>query len=300
MATIQRRAIDALKKVTPVGARRKLVRIRLAIRRLTAAFRVTPDFIILGGQRCGTSSLYKNLGQHPEIAPSLRKEVEYFTIDYNRGASWYRAHFPLRLRRTVAGLRGHKLLTFEATPDYIFDPRAPQRVKRDLPEAKLIVLLREPVSRAYSHFHHMSRLGLEKLPFADAVEAEEGRLDGELEEMQRDPYARVLPFRRHSYAARGLYAEQLERWFGVFPREQILILMFDDLIADPVATLHRIADFVGVAQWAPAEFRNYSYTARPANNPDIPEKTARLLEDYFAEPNRQLDELIGTDLGWGK
>ena len=299
MATIRRRAIDALKKVTPLRARRKLVRFRLAIRRLTSAFRIPPDFVILGGQRCGTSSLYKNLGQHPEIAPSLRKEVEYFTIDYDQGSGWYRAHFPLKLRRAVAGMRGKKLLTFEATPDYIFDPRAPERIKRDLPDAKLIVLLREPVSRAYSHYHHMSRLGLEDLPFDRAIDAEESRLEGELDEMQRDPYARVLPFRRHSYATRGLYADQLQRWFDLFPRDQILILMFDDLIADPEGTLHRIADFVGAERWAPAEFRNYSYTAKPASNPDIPAETARQLAEYFAEPNRRLNDLLGIDLGWG-
>ena len=299
MAATRRRAIDALKKVTPLRVRRRLVRIRLALRRPTARFRITPDFMILGGQRCGTSSLYKNLGQHPEIAPSLRKEVEYFTIDYNRGDGWYRAHFPLKLRRALATLRGRKLLTFEATPDYLFDPRAPERIRQDLPDAKLIVLLREPVSRAYSHYHHMARLGLEDLPFAEAIAAEETRLAGQLEEMEHNPYARVLPFRRHSYAARGSYAEQLDRWFDLFPRDQFLVLKFEDLIAHPVATLNRIADFIGVEQWAPVEFRNYSYTAKLVINPNIPEQTAQALADQFADPNRQLEALLGTDLGWG-
>ncbi len=296
---LRQKGIDALKRIAPVRMRRRLVRLRLRLRRVTARFRILPTFVILGGQRCGTSSLYKYLGQHPEIAPSLRKEIEYFTIDYGNGELWYRAHFPLALRRLISRLFGRSLVTFEATPDYLFDPRAPERLQRLLPEARLIVLLREPVSRAFSHYHHMARLGLDDLSFPDAIAAEESRLSGQLEEMKEDPLARVLPFRRYSYRTRGLYAEQLERWFDLFPREQFLILGSDDLFTDPVGTLHRIADFVGVGRWAPAEFRNYSYTAQPVTNPDIPEETAAQLGEFFAGPNAELARLLGTDPGWG-
>ncbi|MDJ0953309.1 MAG: sulfotransferase domain-containing protein, partial [Acidimicrobiia bacterium] len=203
---LRQKGIDALKRIAPVRMRRRLVRLRLRLRRVTARFRILPTFVILGGQRCGTSSLYKYLGQHPEIAPSLRKEIEYFTIDYGNGELWYRAHFPLALRRLISRLFGRSLVTFEATPDYLFDPRAPERLQRLLPEARLIVLLREPVSRAFSHYHHMARLGLDDLSFPDAIAAEESRLSGQLEEMKEDPLARVLPFRRYSYRTRGLYA----------------------------------------------------------------------------------------------
>jgi hypothetical protein len=297
---LRQRAVDALKAITPVTARRRLVRLRLGVRRLSARYRALPDFLVLGGQRCGTSSLYKYLGRHPEIAPSLRKEVEYFTIDYGRGEGWYRAHFPLRIRRRLHRALGRSMLTFEATPDYLFDPRAPQRIKELLPDARLIVLLREPVERAFSHYHHMARLGLEDLSFSDAVAAEEQRLAGQLDEMALDPLSRVLPFRRFSYAARGFYAEQLARWFELFPREQFLILDSADFFADPRSTLLRILEFVGAAPWTPAEFRNYSYTSKPAENPDIPEPTAAELRRRFSTPNRQLEQLLGTDLPWGE
>jgi len=297
---MQQRAVDALKAITPLAARRKLVRIRLGLRRLTARQRMLPDFVILGGQRCGTSSLYKYLGRHPGIAPSLRKEIEYFSIDYGKGENWYRAHFPLRLRRLAYRVMGRPLLTFEATPDYLFDPRAPERLKELIPDARLIVLLREPVDRAFSHFHHMARLGLEDLSFPDAIAAEESRLAGQLEEMERDPLSRVLPFRRYSYASRGFFAEQLNRWFEHFPREQFLILDSADFFADPRDTLARILDFVGASPWAPSEFRNYSYTKTAAKNPKIPEPTATELARRFALPNKQLEQLLGFDLAWGK
>ena len=297
---VRQRAVDALKAITPVGARKRLVRIRLRLRGLTSRYRMLPDFVILGGQRCGTSSLYKYLGRHPEIAPSLRKEIEYFTIDFGRGEGWYRAHVPLRMRHTIARLRGRSLLTFEATPDYLFDPRAPERLKALLPNAKLVVLLRDPVDRAYSHYHHMARLGFEDMTFPDAIAAEDERLDGQLTEMERDPLSRVLPFRRFSYASRGLYAEQLERWFAHFPREQFLILDSGDFFSDPKAALHRILEFVGAPTWSPSEFRNYSYTSKKTSNPDIPQPTGGELMARFAQPNRELEELLGIDLDWGK
>ena len=297
---LRQRAVDALKAITPIGARKRLGRIRLGLRGLTSRYRMLPDFVILGGQRCGTSSLYKYLGRHPEIAPSLRKEVEYFTIDYGRGEGWYRAHFPLRIRRAFSRLRGKSLLTFEATPDYLFDPRAPGRLKELLPDAKLIVLLREPVDRAFSHYHHMARLGLEDMSFPDAIAAEDARLSGQLEEMARDPHSRVIPFRRFSYASRGFYAEQLERWFEHFPVEQFLILDSADFFSDPKTSLHRILEFVGAPPWSPSEFRNYSYTSKKASNPDIPQPTGTELGSRFAEPNRDLEALLGIDLDWGK
>jgi hypothetical protein len=296
----RQRAADALKAITPLGARRRLVRIRLRLRRLTARYRMLPDFVILGGQRCGTSSLYKYLGRHPEIAPSLRKEIEYFTIDYGKGEDWYRAHFPLRARRWLHRALGRSLLSFEATPDYLFDPRAPKRLASLLPDAKLIVVLREPVARAFSHYHHMARLGLEDLTFPEAIAVEPQRLAGQIAEMKRDPLARVVPFRRFSYAARGLYAEQLRRWFEEFPREQFLILDSAELFADPRNALRRILSFVGAAPWAPTEFRNYSYTTTPAKNPDIPEPVATELRHRFTAPNRDLELLLGTDLEWAR
>jgi len=296
---MRQRAVDAVKSITPVGARRRLVRARLNVRRLTARFRLLPDFVILGGQRCGTSSLYKYLSRHPEIAPSLRKEIEYFTVDYARGEKWYRAHFPLRIRRLVHRAMGRKLLSFEATPDYLFDPRAPERLRELLPHARLIVLLREPVARAFSHYHHMARLGLEDLSFPEAIAAEKDRLAGQLREMQDNPLSRVVPFRRFSYVTRGMYAEQLERWFEQFPREQFLILRASDFFSDPRTVLERILDFVGAEPWAPTEFRNYSYTTTPSVNPDIPGPLAHLLAERFEDPNRRLEELLGIDLAWG-
>ncbi len=298
-AQVRLNAVDALKSVTPLAARKRLVRTRLSARRAMAAVRTLPDFLILGGQRCGTSSLYKYLGRHPSIAPSLRKEIEYFTIDYGRGEYWYRAHFPLEIRRSAASLRGRPFKTFEATPDYLFDPRAPERTVALLPDAKFVVILRDPIERAISHYHHNVRLGLEDLSFPDAVAAEDERLARDRRALREDPYDRVLNFRRFSYVSRGRYADQLARWFDAASRDRFLVLMAEDFFARPEQTLHEILRFVDAPVWSPPEFRNYSYTRdADTGSPEIPDGLRRGLADRFAVPNQELAQLLGVAPLW--
>jgi hypothetical protein len=293
------RAADRLKVLTPLALRRWVVRTRLAARILTGRYRTMPDALVIGAQRCGTSSLYKHLGRHPNAAPSLRKEVDYFTIDHAKGERWYRAHFPLELRRRLARRRGRPFVTFEATPDYLFDPRAPERVKRQLPDVKLIVLLRDPVSRAVSHYHHNVRHGLEPLDIAGALEAEDDRLDGAYEEVLDDPDSRALDLRRYSYVGRGRYAEQLARWRALFPPEQMLVVRSADLFDPARDGFGHILDFLGLPRWQPEEFRNYSYrNPFDGEYPDPPAEVTAFLRTRFAQADRDLVDLLGDGFRW--
>src|SRR3954453_12461513 len=123
-------------------------------------------------------------------------------------------------------------LVGEASPSYLFHPLAPDRVARLLPDARLIALLRSPVERAFSHYQHEVALGREPLSFEEAIDREDERMRGELEHMLRDPYYFSHTWWNYTYVARGRYAEQLERWFADFPREQLLVLLTDELAAD--------------------------------------------------------------------
>lgn len=293
------KANDGLKAIVPLGARRAVVRTRLRVRIWTARFRLLPDFVIIGCQRGGTSSLYKYLGRHPQIAPSLRKETEFFTINHHRGESWYRAHFPLAMRRRLARLFGRRLITFEATPDYLLEDRAVERLHAMLPKAQIIVLLREPGERALSHYHHNVRLGQENETFARALDLEEERIAPDLAELKRDPDGRALAYRRFSYATRGMYADQLSRWLAVFPRDRVKILESEVFFDDPDRVLGEILEFVGAKPWSPPEFRNYSYLQKGLEgHEEVPEPERSALDARFAEPNRELRELIGEEMGW--
>jgi hypothetical protein len=290
---------DGLKAVVPLSARRALVKARLRARILTARFRLLPDFVIIGCQRGGTSSLYKYLGRHPEIAPSLRKETEFFTINHHLGESWYRAHFPLALRRAWARLLGRRLIAFEATPDYLLEPRAVDNLKRLLPDARIVVLLREPGERALSHYHHNVRLGHESETFSRALQLEDERIAPDIAELAENPDSRAVAFRRFSYATRGMYADQLERWLEAFPRDRVKILESEVFFDDPDRVLAEILEFVGARPWSPPEFRNYSYLQKDVEGHDVvPEPERSMLDARFAVPNEALRDMIGEGIRW--
>lgn len=249
---------------------------RLSARRLTSAKRALPDFLIIGAQRAGTTSLYFYLAQHAMVASAIKKEIHYFDASYDRGPSWYRAHFPLS--SSLQEATSHpRAITGEATPHYLFDPSAPERAASLLPQARLIALLRNPVERAHSHWRHTVRAGYEPLAFEEAIRQEEAR---------DDPH--------YAYLARGMYASQLERWMKYFDPEQFLVLRSEDLFAEPQAILDQLAVFVGIPVWTPADLRA-RYTA---NGEKLDASTRADLVQYFAEPNQRLYELLGRDMAW--
>ena len=255
--------------------------------RATASARPLPDFLIIGAQKAGTTALYAYLRRHPAITGPSWKEVSYFDRHYGRGEAWYRGNFPNRVRA-----RGK--LVGEASPSYIFHPLGPERVKALVPEARLVALVRHPVDRALSHYHHEVALGREPLRFEDALDAEEDRLRGEEERLAADPSYFSRAWWSHAYKSRGRYAEQLERWLAVFPREQLLILPSEDLGGEPERTHARVLGFLGAV---PHRLDAYPRVYERQYEAMSPETRERLAAEFEA-PNRRLYELLGRDLGW--
>jgi hypothetical protein len=298
----------------PVTRRARKLNRRLAPARrrfnvATRHARILPGFLIIGAQRAGTTSLFHYLSRHPDVAtpsrgePTVRwyKELHFFDETYWRGLDWYRSFFPLEATRRLARLRGHDLIAGEATPYYLLHPAVPARVAASLPDVRCIVLLRDPVERAYSHYQLMRRKGWESLSFEEALEAERERVAGTEkylmdERPQLDESGRPL-HKRHkqfAYLERGLYAEQLERWFDHFPREQLLVLRAEDLLESPKETYKQVLDFVGLRRWKPRRF----VTRNTGSYASIDPKLRARLEDYFREPNVRLARLLGEDFGW--
>lgn len=300
ISSLQHGLTDRVRDLTRMETRRRVTLARLEARRPTGRFRLLPDFLVIGGQRCGTSSLYTYLGRHPDVVRSLRKEVDYFSTRFPMGHLWYQAHFPLQMRRRWRErLRGRPLLTFEASPSYLFDPRVPARVHRFLPEVKLVALLRNPVERAVSHYLHNRRLGHEDLSFEEAIDREGERTAGELERMLEDPWYRGRAFFRYSYLGRGMYAEQLQRWLELFPLDRMLLVESEEFFAQPQATFHQILAFLEMRAWYPPDFQNYSRLGgRTSSQPAIKRETRRRLAEALAPQNQRLFELVGRDFEW--
>ncbi|MET7709572.1 sulfotransferase [Micromonospora sp. NPDC005413] len=246
-----------------------------------------PDFLVIGGQRCGTTSLYHHLAAHPRVRVATGKELQYFSVHHGRGTRWYRGHFP----RLAPDER-----TFEASPYYLFHPSVPSRVAATLPEARFVALLRDPVQRAYSHYLHTRSYGAEPLSFADALDAEEDRL---ARAMRGGPDTRAAhsALRNHSYAARGRYAEQLERWFAHVPRERIHVTRTEDLNVDPAGTYGEILSFLDLPAFTPEAFTRHTRRVDDGTSQLTPDLRDRLTE-HFKPHNARLAALLGWPDPW--
>jgi sulfotransferase family protein len=221
--------------------------------------------------------------------------VHYFTLNFERGAAWYRGHFPsvVEFRRTER--RTGLAVTGEASPYYMFHPMVPERVRDLLPDVKLLVLLRNPVDRAYSHYQRELQIGAEDLRFEEALEAESARLEGEENRIRREPGYTSYAHRNFSYVARGLYGDQLRRWFAVFPRDQFFFARSEDLSRTPETVLPRVYEFLGLRPHPVPPLARFSSSGRYA---PMSESTRGWLADLFRQPNDELRELVGWEHAW--
>jgi hypothetical protein len=253
---------------------------------LPPATAAAPHFLIIGAQRCGTTSLFEYLATHPDIAPPSVKEIHFFDAEYNKGEAWYRAQFPAPRNGCMTG---------EATPYYLFHPHAPKRVWDWNPNIKLIVLLRNPVDRAHSHYHHEVRLGTETSDFEAALRMEPQRLHGQVECILADEDYYSFNHNHFSYLSRGLYVQQLKAWrVSGFAQEQFLILKSEDLYQAPWTVYDKVTDFLGIRRCPlKNDLQHNKGTYRPLRS----DLRQRLLK-YFRRYNELLYEYVGRDFGW--
>jgi hypothetical protein len=235
------------------------------------------DFVIPGAQKSGTTALELYLSEHPEICvPRRHKELHFFDRDRNFRSqpvdyAPYHAFFDPRPGQRLLG---------EATPDYLYWPPAAERMANYNPALKLIVVLRNPVTRAFSHWNMQRHMGRDPLSFFEALRAEAER-------------ARTMPAQRamrFAYVGRGLYAQQLERLWRHFPRDQTIALRSEDLRASPSAVLARIGEFLGIAPFAPVAPRTvHSYRYETAMTQDERRYLIAALEPGI----RKLERMLG-------
>lgn len=280
-----------VKRIAHTGSR--------AFGKLTAAYRMTPAFLIAGGQRCGTTSMHRALNQHPAIIKAvLHKGVHYFDTDYHKGMSWYLGHFPLvRTARAVEERTGLQPATFESSPYYMYHPLTMQRIANDLPWVKIICMIRDPVERAYSQHAHEVARGFESEPdFATALALEPRRLAGEEERLARDPRYHSHSHQHHAYRARGQYIDYLERAESVLGRDRILVVVSEEFFTDPERVYADVVHFLDLpCADDPVVFERHNARPRPAA---MPEPVRRELSDHFAPYNQRLAAWLGREPAW--
>jgi hypothetical protein len=280
------------KRLAPENAKQVA---KSALRRFGAATssrRRLPDVLLIGAKRSGSTSLHNYLLQHPQVAPLFPraahvKGAHYFDRNPTKPLSWYRSFGPI-------DVPGRHRVTVDGSPYYFIHPSAPYHAAATLADARVVVLLREPATRALSQYWDEVKLGRETLSFADALEAEPERLTGEVDRILADPGYYSEVHEHLSYALWGRYAEHLERWLDAFGRDRVLVIRSEDMFGDPGTTFRRVTDFIGIDPAEPSAYSRFNSATRP----DDLEPVLASLRGSFAEPNKQLAELLDTDVWW--
>lgn len=280
-----------LKRVVHLGSR--------SYGRLTAPGRMTPAFLICGGQRCGTTSLYRALAAHPAVLKAvLHKGVHYFDVNYERGMSWYRGHFPSqRHADRIEERLGVPAQTFESSPYYMYHPQAAARIAADLPATKLVVLVRDPVERAYSQHHHEVARGFEaERDFGNALALEPARLHRQEERLAEDPRHYSFAHQHHAYRARGEYARYLSVMAQHVGRERIHVVESERFFAEPETAYDEVCDFLGLPAGLPRPaFARHN--ARPRQS-DMDLGLRRELTEHYAPHDESLTAWLGRVPLW--
>jgi len=253
----------------------------------TASRRTLPDFVIIGGQRCGTTSLFDSLSQHHAIEPSLNKEVHYFDLFSERGVDWYRAHFPVESKMSGR-------VAFEATPNYLAVADAPRLMHSVMPDVKLIVLLRNPVERTHSSWKLRTFEGSEHRSFEQAVEDEMAGVTMTYEGLDDDARQKVARAMRWAYVEKSRYVDHLVRWREYFDLDQCLILESETLFANPEEGLSIIEAFLGIDHDPAVTLPRTNFTASSAIDPSF----RQYLSEYFAPHNERLEKLARITVDW--
>ncbi|MEM9772505.1 MAG: sulfotransferase domain-containing protein, partial [Cyanobacteria bacterium P01_D01_bin.73] len=216
-----------------------------------------------------------------QIQSALMKEVHFFDLNFDKGWGWYLEQ--LGYKESLDNSESN-LITGEASPYYIFHPLAPERVHRHSPKTKLIVLLRDPVARSLSHYHHECRWDFESLELEAALEKEGDRLEGEGDKFLQDPNYESYAYQHYSYVKRGFYLEQLIFWERYFSTENILVVQSEFLDQNNALVLKKVVNFLGLDE--------FNFTADQRHNsgryPEASESIKQKLARQFLSPNQQL------------
>lgn len=252
--------------------------------RLTARRRKLPDFIIIGARKAGTTSLFEYLKQHPDVKMARESELNFFSSHYYRSKLYYRSFFPLKTDNRITG---------ERSTYYLIHPHVPKRIKKDIPHAKIIVLLRDQVKRAHSQYQMNKGIDT-AADFKEALKLEAQRLNKIQAKIQRRKHSINLANQVYSYITGSMYFKHLTNWFESFDREKMLILKSEDFFENPRTELAKVYQFLGVKAIFPPDLS-------PKNQRiynDLSENDYMKYKALFKADSQKLKQLLGEHFSW--
>lgn len=262
----------------------------------TSLFRMLPEFVIAGEAKCGTTSLYRYILEHPDVLPCDRKEPKTF-IEHRQSLFYCRSHYPLLLQKYLAGaVSGRLPITGEATAEYLSSPNVPRDIATVLPGIKVIIMLRNPVERAYSDYCMFSNRGRAQYSFEDIVSRSiEWLCDPSLNDLVEAALHLERFYLR--FVARGIYIRNVERWMNWFPEEQILILKSEEFFQNTYEVINQVFEFLGLD---PFTIPRTDIKRKGEYLTNMSEETRRKLDEFYAPYNEKLYQLLGVNMGWGE
>ena len=262
---------------------------------LTGFLHVLPDFYLIGSQKSGTTSLFEYLLQHPSIPSNLSKDIRFFDKYYHKGTNWYRLYFPINTKKFLKQAP-QNFCVGDGTERYLDHPHTAKRIKKLTPNAKLIVLLRNPITRTYSHYNFNVNRGLENRSFENAIEFEKKVISIEFEKMLKNPNYYSNEYFRFSYIDRSIYVNKLKRWMEVFPKEQFLILQSEKFFEDPSKVYNQVLKFLNLPK---LDLEKYEQFKKQKHIPPKIEKNTLIsLNEIFQPYNKELFSLLGKKYEW--
>ncbi len=264
--------------------------------RFTPFLRISPDFFLAGVQKGGTSSLYAALISHPQIIPAKEKEIFYYgnTTNFNKGDNYYKQFFATRVYRKMHQLKtGKRSLTLDASTNTFDSAEAPGRIIQSIPKARIIIIFRDPVERAFSHYKFSVKNGFENASFEKALELEETRINSASQNPLSDPYHNYV-IQRLGYFKRGVYANYMPNWLNVFDRKNIYFTSSERLFKDPGAVYNEITDFLEIDRYSNLKFQRLNEGSSDKMDP----KTFRYLRDAYKPHNERLFALLEQQYDW--
>ena len=248
---------------------------------------VPPSVFIIGAQKAGTTSLLANLAKHPDVITPLQKELYYYSNSntYSKGMPWYLKQF--------SSSKYGKGINIDATANYLESEEAPQRLHADFPEAKIIILLRNPTERAFSQYKMAVKMGVEKLPFSKALELEPERLA-----YSKNNYVKAnghdFGFQKLGYKTKGIYVSQLQNWLKYFDSSQIMLIQSEPFWANPKPSLKHVFQFLDLDSISMDTFDIH----KQGSNETISIENESVLQKFYRPYNEELFTLMGQSFDW--
>ena len=258
---------------------------------ITSPLRVLPDFFVIGPGRTGTTSLYHYLDQHPSLSKSAYDELGFFDVNFHLGLYWYRSLFPSIFTKFRIKLKTNFFMTYDVTPSYVRRPWNAKRIKKLFPDSKLIIVLRNPVDKTYSHYY-LSKQSGETRTFEEVIEEDmDDVLKWNIQSRDDNYFATKV---EKSKLARGFYVEQLPIWFDEFSKDQILIISSEDLASKTKNTMNDIFRFLNLPEYEIQNIEKVNISKYSKMNP----KTRKNLITFFKPYNEQLYQFLNRKFDW--